>query len=91
MAEVKSFRELQVTSSDIKIRKIGLADLWQSLKEGYDDFNEKPSFGVFLIVIYPLFALLFVQFLLSDNLPYLAFPLVAGCTLLGPVVSVALF
>jgi len=91
MAEVKSFRELQVTSSDIKIRKIELADLWQSLKEGYDDFNEKPSFGVFLIVIYPLFALLFVQFLLSDNLPYLAFPLVAGCTLLGPVVSVALF
>ena len=91
MAEVKSFRELQVTSSEIKIRKIELADLWQSLKEGYDDFNEKPSFGVFLIVIYPLFALLFVQFLLSDNLPYLAFPLVAGCTLLGPVVSVALF
>ena len=91
MAQEKSFRDVQVTPSEIGIRKIGVKDLWQSLWEGYDDFNAKPSFGVFLIVIYPLFALLLTLFLVGENLLYLAFPMVAGFTLLGPVVSVGLF
>jgi uncharacterized membrane protein len=87
----QSFRDIQVTSSSIGIRRISVSDLWQSLREGYDDFNAKPSFGVFLIVIYPLFALVLTLFLLGENLPYLAFPVVAGLTLLGPVISVGLF
>lgn len=90
MAEELSFRDVQVTSDEIAVRRIGLRDLWRSLKEGYDDFNAKPSFGVFLVLIYPLFALLLTLALLGQNLPYLAFPMIAGCTLLGPIVSVAL-
>jgi uncharacterized membrane protein len=88
MTQENSFRDIQVTSSQIGIRKIGVNDLWQSLKEGYDDFNAKPSFGVFLIVLYPLFALLLTLFLVGENPLYLAFPMVVGFTLLGPVVSV---
>jgi uncharacterized membrane protein len=91
MAHELSFRDIQVRSSDIAVRKIGLHDLWQSLREGYDDFNAKPSFGVFLVIIYPLFALLLTLFLISDNLLYLAFPILAGLTLLGPAFSVGLF
>lgn len=90
MAEELSFRDVQVTSDEIVVRRIGLRDLWRSLKEGYDDFNAKPSFGVFLVLVYPLFALLLTLALLGQNLPYLAFPMIAGCTLLGPIVSVAL-
>lgn len=90
MAQVQTFRDLQITTSEIAIRKIGVRDLWQSLKEGYDDFNAKPSFGVFLIIIYPLFALLLTLLLVSDNLLYLAFPMLAGFTLLGPLVSTCL-
>jgi uncharacterized membrane protein len=90
MAEELSFRDVQVTSDEIGVRRIRLRDLWRSLKEGYDDFNAKPSFGVFLVLIYPLFALLLTLALVGDNLPYLAFPMIAGCTLLGPIVSVAL-
>ncbi len=82
---------MQVRSSEIGIRKIGVKDLWQALKEGFDDFNAKPSFVAFLIVIYPLFALLLTLFLVGENLLHLAFPMVAGVTLLGPVVSVGLF
>ena len=88
MTQEASFRDIQVRSSEIVIRKIGVKDLWQSLQEGYDDFITKPSFGVFLVVIYPLFALLLT--LSGDHLVYLAFPMVAGLTFLGPVVSVAL-
>ena len=39
MALEKSFRDVQVRSSDIGTRTIGLKELWQALKEGYDDFN----------------------------------------------------
>jgi uncharacterized membrane protein len=91
MAQEVSFRDIQISSDEIEIRKIGLRDLWESLKEGYDDFNAKPSYGLFLILIYPVFALLVTLFLLGENLLYLVFPMVAGFTLLGPVISVCLF
>ena len=91
MAQESSFHDIQISSNDIAVRKIGLHDLWQSLREGYDDFNAKPSFGAFLILIYPLSALLFTLLLLSDSLLYLSVPMVAGLTLFGPAISVALF
>src|SRR5207247_8453650 len=91
MAQEKSFRDVQVRSSEIGIRTIGLNELWQALKEGYDDFNAIPTFGLFLTVLYPLFALLLTLFLVGENLLHLAFPMVAGFTLIGPVVSIALF
>ncbi len=91
MAQEMSFRDVQVRLSEIGIRKIGMKDLWQALKEGFDDFNATPGVFVgFLIIIYPLFALLLTLFLIGDLL-HLAFPIVAGFTLLGPVVSVGLF
>src|SRR5437870_4391287 len=90
MAQERSFRDVQVRSSEIGIRTIGLSDLWQSLKEGYDDFNARPTLGVFLTVLYPLFALLLTLFLLGENLLHQVFPMVAGFTLIGPVVSIAL-
>src|SRR4029453_3066932 len=92
MAQEKSFRDVQVRSSQIAIRTIGLNDLWQSLKKGYDDFSAMPNVGVFLtIMLYLLFALFLTLFLLGDNLLHLAFPIVAGLTLIGPVVSVGFF
>ena len=83
MAQENTFRDVQVTSSEIGIRKIGLKDLWQALKEGVDDLNAKPSLVVFLCVIYPLLALFFTLFLIGENLLHLAFPMVAGFTLPG--------
>jgi uncharacterized membrane protein len=91
MAQERSFRDIQVRSSQIGIRKIGVKDLCKALKEGYDDFRAKPSIIAFLIVIYPLFALLLTLFSLGENLLYLAYPMVAGFTFLGPVISVGLF
>lgn len=90
MAQELSFRDVQVQSSEIGIRKIRVKDLWQCLKRGYEDFNAKPTFVFFLILTYPLFALLLTLLLVGDNLLYFAFPMVAGFALLGPVVSVAL-
>ena len=92
MAQEKLFRDVQVRSSEIGIRKIGLNDLWQSLKKGYDDFSATPTVGVFLtVLLYLLFALFLTLSLVGKNLLHLAFPMVAGLTLIGPVVSVGLF
>jgi len=91
VAQEKTFRDLQVTSSEIVIRRIGVKDLRQALKEGFDDFKAKPSHVVFLCVIYPLFALLLTVFMVGQNLLHLVFPMVSGFTLIGPVVSVGLF
>ena len=91
MAHEASFRDIQVRSAQIGIRTIGLNDLWRALKEGYDDFNAMPTTGVFLTVLYPLFALLLTLFLVGKNLLHMAFPMVAGLTLIGPAVSVFLF
>jgi uncharacterized membrane protein len=90
MAGEKSFSDVQVTSAEIGIRKIHVRDLWHSLKEGYDDFNAKPSGGLFLILIYPLFALILTLVLVGESLRYMAFPMIAGFTLLGPMISVGL-
>lgn len=90
MAQEMTFRDVQVRASGIRIRKIGVGDLRQALKQGYDDFSAKPASAIaFLFVVYPLFALLWTQIFVRGTLLHLAFPMVAGLTLLGPVVSVA--
>jgi uncharacterized membrane protein len=91
MAQERSFGDVFVTADEIGIRRIHLNDLWQSLREGYEDFNAKPCLGLFLLIIYPLFALLLTLFLLGERPLHMAFPVIAGFTLLGPVVSVGLF
>jgi uncharacterized membrane protein len=92
MAHEESFRDIKVRSSDIEVRSIALSDLWQSLKEGYDDFHATPALGVFLTgLFYLLFALLLSLFVVGKNLLPLIFPMVAGFTLVGPAVSVGLF
>jgi len=84
------FQDIKVSSDEIGIRRIGVSELWKSLQEGYEDFNAKPSFGIFLLVIYPLFALLLSFFVAAQNLHRMVFPMLAGLTLLGPVVAVGL-
>ncbi|MGB8433871.1 MAG: DUF2189 domain-containing protein, partial [Burkholderiales bacterium] len=92
MAHESSFRDLQVGSNEIAVRTIGLNELWQSLREGYEDFSAKPGIGVFLVgVLYLLFALLLSMFWVGKDLLHLAFPIVAGFTLIGPAISVCLF
>jgi uncharacterized membrane protein len=91
MAQESTLRDASLAPTEIGIRKIGVSDLWQALKEGLEDFKAKPTHFAFLCVIYPLFALLLTLFLVGENLLHLAFPMVAGFTLLGPVISVGLF
>lgn len=85
------FRDICVTASEIQTRQIELNDLWQSLREGYSDFDL--NFGSFSIIFFFYFLSAAVIVLLStgQELRYLAFPIVAGFNLIGPIVATGFF
>lgn len=85
------FEDIRLTADDIRVRQISLSDLWQSLREGYGDFSAKPGIFPFIILYSPLFALLITLLFLGQEMRYLAFPVVAGFTLIGPMIAVCFF
>lgn len=90
-SEETTFEEICLDASHFKVRQISFDDLIQSLKAGYSDYNAKPSSIPFLILFYSLFALVFTLFAFGQDMRYFAFPLVAGFTLIGPIVAIGFF
>lgn len=76
--------------SEPAIRRITVADLREVLAKGWDDFLATPTQLVFLGLIYPLVGFAAARFATGGLLPLL-FPLLAGLSLLGPVVALGLY
>ena len=73
------------------VRRIGLADLRAALAEGWRDFLAIPTQLVFLCILYPIIGLVAARVAVGNNLLPLAFPLVAGFALVGPVLAIGLY
>jgi uncharacterized membrane protein len=73
------------------IRSIGIADLKDALRRGYDDFKAMPSHAVFLCVIYPVIGVLLGGLTLGYSLSWMLFPIIAGFALVGPLAAVGLY
>jgi uncharacterized membrane protein len=73
------------------VRKIGFADLREALTRGVDDFLTTPTQLVFLCILYPIVGLVTARAVIGADLLPLLFPLVAGMTLLGPVMAVGIY
>ena len=73
------------------IRTIGVADLREALARGLEDFLTVPTQLVFLGIIYPLVGLVAVQAASGRDMLPLVYPLIAGLSLLGPVLAVGLY
>jgi uncharacterized membrane protein len=71
--------------------RIGLRDLTASLSAGFEDFKRFRTDVVFLCFIYPVVGLVLGKIVLGGGLFYLAFPLVAGFALLGPLFAAGLY
>lgn len=73
------------------VRKIGFADVFDALREGFNDFWEKPSHYVFLGLIYPLAGLFITYWTSGANLLPLLFPLMSGFAIIGPFAAIGLY
>src|ERR1700759_2167723 len=73
------------------IRKIGLSDLRDALRLGWEDFKAMPSHAIVLCVIYPVLGLVLFRAVLGYSVLPLLFPLAAGFTLIGPFAALGLY
>jgi uncharacterized membrane protein len=73
------------------VRKIGFADLRDSLVEGFHDFLAMPSHLLFLALIYLLIGIFLFPTSSGQNALPLLFPLLAGYALIGPFAAIGLY
>lgn len=73
------------------VRKIGLSDLSDALRLGFEDFKAVPSHAIILCVIYPVLGLVLFRMVLGYSVLPLLFPLAAGFTLIGPFAALGLY
>ena len=73
------------------IRRIGLTDLSEALRLGWEDFKAVPSHAIILCVIYPVLGLVLFRMVLGYSVLPLLFPLAAGFTLIGPFAALGLY
>lgn len=73
------------------VRAIGPADLKDALVKGLSDFNAMPTHLVFLCLIYPIVMLVFARAYAGYDVLPLVFPLLAGYTLIGPLVAIGMY
>jgi uncharacterized membrane protein len=72
-------------------RSIGMADLKDALACGLADFKAMPTHLVFLCLIYPILTLVAARAYAGYEVLPLIFPLLAGYTLIGPLVAIGLY
>ncbi len=73
------------------VRKIGLSDLSDALRLGWEDFKAVPTHAVVLCVIYPILGLVLFRLVVGYSVLPLLFPLAAGFTLIGPFAALGLY
>jgi uncharacterized membrane protein len=73
------------------VRKIGLSDLTDALRLGWEDFKAIPTHAVVLCLVYPVLGLFIFRAVLGHSLLPLLFPLAAGFTLVGPFAGLGLY
>jgi uncharacterized membrane protein len=73
------------------VRQISVADVFDALRRGLDDFWEKPSHYVFLCLIYPIIGVILITWTSGDNALQLIYPLITGFALLGPLAAIGLY
>lgn len=73
------------------VRKIGLSDLREALRLGWEDFKAVPSHAIILCIIYPVLGLVIFRMVLGYSVLPLLFPLAAGFALIGPFAAIGLY
>lgn len=73
------------------VRRIGLEDILDALRRGFDDFWVKPSHYAMAFLIYPVAGVILATWAAGGNALQLVYPLVTGFALLGPIAAIGLY
>jgi uncharacterized membrane protein len=73
------------------VRRIGIADLKDSLVRGVADFGAYRSDVIFLCIMYPIAGLVLARLVFGYDMLPMLFPLASGFALIGPVAAVGLY
>jgi len=73
------------------VRRICGSDVWQSLREGFADFQAYRSDVIFLCATYALVGLVLARLAFGTALLPLLFPLASGFAIIGPLAAVGLY
>lgn len=73
------------------VRKISTADVWQSLRQGFSDFEAYRSDVIFLCATYAVIGLVLARVAFGSDLLPLLFPLASGFAIIGPLAAVGLY
>ncbi|MBF9233216.1 DUF2189 domain-containing protein [Microvirga alba] len=91
MAKLDAIDNINAPLDEPIVRKIGVADLKQSLMEGLDDFKAMPTHAFFIVLIYPVLGLFLARYSFGYKVLPLLFPLMSGFALLGPFAALGLY
>lgn len=75
----------------IAVRQIGIADLKDALRKGFDDFLALPTHAMFLCIVYPILGLLLARLAFGYSVLPLLYPIAAGFALVGPFAALPLY
>lgn len=73
------------------IRHIAAADVWQSLRQGFSDFEAYRSDVIFLCATYAIVGVVLARVAFGADMLPLLFPLASGFAIIGPLAAVGLY
>ena len=79
--------ERATRSAHPDVRRVDFADLKDAIVKGVADFNAMPTHYFYLAIIYPIVTFSIVAFYGDLDLLPLIFPLLAGYTIIGPLIA----
>ncbi len=91
MANEKAIAGADAVSAQPIVHTIGPGDLRDALAKGLADFEAMPTHVVFLCLVYPIVVFIIARVFAGYEVLPLVFPLLAGYTLIGPLVATGMY
>lgn len=91
MVHHTAFSDADAPTAQPIVHTIGPRDLREALVKGLADFEAMPTHLIFLCAIYPILMLVIARLYAGYDVLPLIFPLIAGYTLIGPLVATGMY